>query len=162
MRLILASLMLLACNVARADSCEDYGYSVQKPWVVYGQTLINAYQSATNPSPNVNGILGEVPSLPYTVPEGSVLVLEALGIEPLWGAAMMPFIGTTGATAGNALATAQGQVVPSTSGVGNTQLWSGYKYMLPAGTVLNLFISTANAPSNGYIYGWYMGGKLCH
>ncbi|MGM4987520.1 hypothetical protein [Tardiphaga sp. 841_E9_N1_2] len=139
------------------------------PWIAYAQTKMAANSVKLNPITHSNDLLGEV-TLPYVVPAGKVLHLQRLGIEPLWGAAMIPFIGESAS---------QHEVTPSdlclkTYSAGGTKATSTTiehliashnwecDYYIPAGKMLGLRLSTGPnpGPDDSWIYGWCMSGRV--
>jgi hypothetical protein len=124
------------------------------PWIVYGQAAVPYNQAVDNPTPNVNGLRGEVASLPYCVPEGKELVIEAYGLESYSGVAnglvIVPWIGDMPATNAKCL-----HSVFSDNASNETV---GVRFHVPAGKKVNVRIMCAENPSQ--VVGWYMRGTL--
>lgn len=136
------------------------------PWICYGQTAIDPNSEVHDPTPNVNGLVGECVSLPYTVPIGKILVLKMFQMEQLWGAAILPWIGETMADfmAAHCLstmigATAEPNPLPAALFRANLH-YDGFNYQIPAGKTLHIRLNSGYSPSTGWIYGWYVGGEL--
>lgn len=125
---------------------------MSEPWIVYGQTTATT-APIDNPAPNSNGILGEVTSLPYTVPANKKLVLTAWGIEAHGNVAgcmvLFPWIGT-GITNAKCLHSCLAD------NAFNETL--GAEYHIPAGKILNFRMLCTETPGN--VVGWYASGKL--
>lgn len=124
------------------------------PWLVYGQTVLPA-NNTDNPTPNVNGLIGEVASLPYTVPAGKVLVIERLTLESYQDTAIL------------AMFLYFGSVTPVTNAMcsatlgangGTSQMTVGWH--IPAGTVVNLRLQNVQPNHLGWTYGWSIEGRL--
>jgi len=124
------------------------------PWLAYGQTLTPPGASVDNPTPNHNGLVGEVLALPYTVPPGQQLTLKAWSVEGVDPSrtAIIPWIGTAPATNAKCLFTVT--AVNATP----TGMVSG-DWILPEGTVLNVRLVYAGS-TPGYITAWYLYGIL--
>jgi hypothetical protein len=134
-------------------------------WVVYGQTAMPAAPNGgvTNPTPgtglgqglNINGLVGEVTSLPYTVPEGKQLVLEGWGFEGLnqpFGVCI-PFIGDAPVT--------NAKCLPSV-GCGGSQASyyiTGTRFTVPAGKKVGVFLLNGTTIHN-VICAWFVQGHL--
>lgn len=138
---------------------------MSQPWIAYGQTLFKP--NIQNPPCLNNGLLGECHSFPYTVPVGKILKLTTLQIEPLWGAAMIPWIGDFPCTTEKGLATvaSEHRVIDAAhpanwNDLRPAPIWHGFNYQIPAGLKLNLFLSSNPAAPDGVVYAWYMGGEL--
>lgn len=148
---VFAFLLVFAADIAVAD-----------PWYAYGQTVIPPNGVVQNPQPNVNGLIGAVTSLPYTVPAGKILIVKMFQMEALWGGAILPWIGDTLAdfTAANCLSTVNSDNINSGMNFPASFLFNGFTYHIPAGKKLNIRLSANYANSTGWIYGWYVGGEL--
>jgi hypothetical protein len=121
-------------------------------WIVYGQTSVPPGSILQSLSPEVNGLLGEVGSLPYVVPALSQLNLECWGISaPDVGGtvALIPFIGPVTSNVLKRLPSAVAK-----AGVGIIQ----GNFILPAGTLLNFEIQ--NSQSVASIFSWYASGTV--
>lgn len=135
------------------------------PWVCYGQTLLPAAAGVSNPAPNVNGLIGEVDELPYIVPVGKVLVLKSMGMEPMYGGAVLPWIGDDPIDKSKCLMTTAGwpsKLQNTTPGAVATSsiLLTGFDYYIPAGKKLNVYLSTNPEAGGSWVYAWYLGGEL--
>lgn len=122
-------------------------------WIVYGQTSIPSQGSVNNPMPNAAGVVGEVVSLPYTVPAGFELRLMAYGIEAYnrpGTAVIFPWLGAAPATNAKALM--------SVGAHGITQEIIGAVFHLPAGTIVNFML--LNGQDATQVYAWYAFGEL--
>lgn len=127
----------------------EYGGS---PWIVYGQTEIPVNSSVSNPTPNTNGLVGEVATLPYLVPDGHRLVLTGWGIEgnrdPF--SVLFPWIGEPPATNAKALMSAG-----SMAGMG---VFTGVRFVVPAGKKVNVHL--INGSAYPMVHGWFVQGEL--
>jgi len=125
--------------------------TVGTPWVVYSQTSIAAGSSIDNPAPNVNGLVGEVATLPYTVPAGYDLDLETWGVEAYNVAntiVLFPWIGPPPASNPASL--------PSAGSWAGTRQLAG-NFRLPAGKVLNFRLQNAQVTA---VVAWFASGCL--
>lgn len=52
-----------------------------EPWVVHGVASVAGGATATNPTPSKVDVIGEITSLPYTVPQNRVLVLLSVQLS---------------------------------------------------------------------------------
>lgn len=124
------------------------------PWIVYGQTAPICQGGITNPVPSSNGLIGEVAALPYTVPDGKVLVVEAYGLEAYGnvpgGLVLVPYIGATPPTLQ--------QFLHSVFSDNASNETVGVEFRLPAGKVFNLLLMSNECPAQ--VVGWYVKGKL--
>lgn len=125
---------------------------MSSPWIVYGQTAVPMNGGVVNPTPNNNGLIGEVHALPYTVPAGKVLVLKAWSIESYatTGAAFIfPWLGTSLTNAA---------CLPTCSANNGTNILSDAEFHIPAGKILN-FKLTSGQPAD-FVFGWHAYGEL--
>lgn len=121
-------------------------------WVVYGQTSVTNGASVSNPTPNTNGLNGEVASLPYTVPGGKTLTVTVYGIESYNSAgdcSIIPWIG------GGAFANATA-LPPASATHGTRQTIT--RLVIPAGGVFNILLT--NGESSTQVFGWFASGTL--
>jgi hypothetical protein len=144
--ILAAILVFISANVAHG-ACA--------PWTVYGQTSPVYNGAVDNPPANVNGLIGEA-SLPYTVPDGKVLVITAYGLEAYAqvanGLVLAPYLGAT---------------PPKTNGVFLHSVYAndasnetvGVRFHIPAGKVLNVRLMSNENPAQ--VVGWYIAGELC-
>lgn len=128
--------------------------STYEPWIAYGQTQPIVNGAIDNPAVNCNGLRGECKGLPYVVPAGRELVIEAFGLEAYGnipgGLVMMPWLGDGPPTNAKGL--------HSVFSDNQTNETIGARYHLPAGTKFNIRImSNEQLPA---IVGWYVSGKL--
>ncbi|MCS3449540.1 hypothetical protein [Bradyrhizobium elkanii] len=122
------------------------------PWLVYGQTTVSASGTVTNPTPNVNGLTGEVSSLPYTVPAGKTLTVTVWGMESYNSTGvsiLQPWIGAGPVT--------NAKAIPPTQATQGTRQTTG-NFVFPAGTVLN--INLTNTQASSFVFGWFASGTL--
>lgn len=124
------------------------------PWIVYGATLVPGNSNLDNPVPSVNGLIGEVHSLPYTVPDGFQLVITTYAIEggktPQY--AIIPWIGEFPIINSKGLMTCAAAY--------GSNIYSNMNWTLPQGTKLNVRIANASNDGIAYAFGWYMEGYL--
>ena len=124
------------------------------PWALYGQTTLAANQGIDNPAPNAAGVLGEVPALPYVVPDGRTLVLDGWGIESYDASGLgfiFPWLGPP--------PIANAKALPTVSASRETNSIARLGFYLPAGTILNVRI-VSGLNINGAVFGWYLSGHL--
>jgi hypothetical protein len=128
-------------------------------WVAYGQVQPVYNAAIDDPPCNLNGTLGEVASLPYTVPAGKVLVVEAYGIEAYGkvaggpdggGLVLVPWIGELPATNAKCLMSCY------SDNASNEVL--GSRFVLPAGKKLHARVMCSENPAS--VCGWYIRGRL--
>ena len=120
------------------------------PWTAYGQTNVQQNTSVNNPTANLAGVAGEV-SLPYTVPDGTTLILTSWGVEGAFGlTAIFPWLGSAPATNGKALPTALAN--------GWTNSVDGC-WVLSSGTIVNAYL-TYLGTSTSAVQGWWLQGVL--
>ena len=125
------------------------------PWIVYGQTAPICQGGINNPAPSVNGLIGEVSALPYTVPEGKTLIVQAYGLEAYAnvpaGLVLVPYIGVTPPVLNS-------QFLHSVYSDNDTNETVGVEFHIPAGKVFNLRLMSSECPAQ--IVGWYVKGVL--
>ena len=142
---IAAAVLLAPAAVAAQDA----------PWIVYGQTAPICQGGIANPKPNVNGLIGEVTALPYTVPAGRTLVVRAYGLEAYGnvpgGLVLVPYLGATPPSGNNAFL----HSVFSDNASNETL---GVEYHIPAGKIFNLLLMSNECPAQ--VVGWYVTGRL--
>ena len=135
-----------------SNRCRKKARNVWEPWIVYGQTQTAAGTNIDNPAANSNGLRGES-SLPYTVPIGKELVVEAYGIEgypnPTGGVALIPFIGNAPSK--------QTDLFTCYANTSTNEV-TGIRYYIPAGLTFNIRITQNESP--GPVTAWYVRGKL--
>lgn len=137
-----------------------------QPWIAYGQTPLPPDTYVYNPATLTAGLVGEQ-VLPYTVPEGKVLVLTRVSIESHWGSAMWLWTGVAPFTWPKALETfkAEERMDPSTNSMPTVE-WHVMKF-LQADTILNVALMSQNQPTvapwagGAYRQGWEISGFLC-
>lgn len=166
-RPMLILMAFLASPAFAADSCANYGYGAQSPWIAYGETALTIGQKLTDPAPNISGLGGEVTALPYTVPAGKILVLETMSVECMWGVNMYAVVGSAGDVNNNELGSYNCGTQNGTSGnpptwtfIMPTKVWPVNDH-LPAGTILHLILNPINIIESGIVHGWKLTGKLC-
>lgn len=127
---------------------------LSSPWTVYGQTMPICQGGIYNPAPNVNGLIGEVTALPYTVPEGKTLVVTGYGLEAYGnvsgGLVLVPFIGPVPPSPNAFLHSV------FSDNASNETL--GVEFHIPAGKVFNLLLMSNECPAQ--LVGWYVKGRL--
>jgi len=124
-------------------------------WIVYGQTAIPSQVAVDNPTPNTAGVLGEVSSLPYTIPAGKMLALTSYGVESYehpGTVVLFPWLGSPPATNEKALM--------SVGADGGSNEIRGANWHLPAGTIVNVRLIVGEATQSAWVYAWYMFGRL--
>lgn len=131
-------------------------------WTVYGQTNLDpAIPHHHNPTPMTGLVLGEVASLPYTVPTGKILLINRVSLEAHWGTVLWPWIGNGG---NNPSAIFSWEKVIETfrgyelADCGPTYEWRPEIY-LPAGSILNITLHPRKAKAT-MRQGWGLSGKL--
>jgi hypothetical protein len=130
------------------------------PWVAHAFTMFPADSvNITNPTPQTNGLVGEISSLPYTVPSSKKLVLNYLSIQGNTGAAMFPWVGSGSFVANVVIQTFTAPTVTTSGTLPGTREWKP-NFIFPAGVILNLTMEQFGQPANT-VYGWTMGGMLC-
>jgi hypothetical protein len=109
-----------------------------------------------NPAPNVNGLVGEQTTLPYTVPCGKRLVLQGWGFEGLKNpfGVCFPWIGTV-RTKERCLAS----VGPGPSG---SYYVTGMRWVIPEGKIVNvrLLNGSQEGGTTGVVCAWFVQGYL--
>ncbi|MHC2241122.1 hypothetical protein [Bradyrhizobium elkanii] len=120
------------------------------PWIVYGTTSVTGSTTAQNPTPNVNGLSGEVSSLPYTVPTGRTLVLTG------WGGSASNAAGTV------VVAPYIGGSFTNASQLMSAGIWAGTNqtggvWTIPAGKVVNVAVQNAQSTQ---VINWFVMGYL--
>lgn len=133
------------------------------PWILYGQTAPICQGAINNPKPNVNGLIGEVVSLPYTVPDGKTLIVEAYGLEAYGnvpgGLVLAPYLGVTPPTTNSVF-------LHSVFSDNDTNEAVGAEFHLPTGTVFNVRLMSNEcwagqvSGTPGNVVGWYVKGRL--
>lgn len=127
-------------------------------WIVYGATTIAAGGVVDNPTPNSNGVVGEVTSLPYTVPSGHTLTITSMQVEgPACDYSSNSSQFGMGIWLGSAPCTNSKWIASCTTTGGSNQN-TNMNLELPAGTILNLRMM--NNTSNAWVDGWYVEGQL--
>lgn len=125
-----------------------------QPWIAYGQTQPIYGAAVDNPTTNCNGLRGECEALPYCVPEGHELVIEAYGLESYGnvagGLVFVPWIG-------DGLAT-NAKCLHSVFSDNQSNETVGVRFHVPAGKKVNVRIMCNENPAQ--VVGWYMRGTL--
>lgn len=124
----------------------------QSDWIVYGQTPMALNSGIDNPSPNVNGLVGEQTVLPFTVPTGKQLVLTGWGFEGLRKSfgVCFPWIGTT-RTKERCLFS----IGPNAGSYGLT----GMKWIIPSDKIVNVRLINGTEIDN-VVCAWFVQGYL--
>lgn len=128
-------------------------------WCVYGQekfkdTAGNNVDRVDNPKCITAGVCGEQATLPFTVPEGFVLQVEAYGVEAYDQAGtvvLFPWLGPV------MLPNNQSALHSCGSSSGSNECL-GFRPLLPAKTVFN--VTLLNGESVKQTCSWYVRGKL--
>ena len=133
---------------------------IGSPWVVSGQTGIPAKTGIDNPVPSDPGAIGQVTSLPYTVPANCTLMLTSYGIEGYVQDGISVVFIWTGSPA---TVTPQWRIDHATASAaarnGSNEL-IGQLYDFPEGTVMNIRLINGTTTANNWIFGWYASGDL--
>jgi len=135
----------------------SYSYA-NIPWIVYGTTLVPAGNVIDNPIPNSNGVVGEIISLPYLVPEGYELVITNMQVEGppydnsvSWSQfGMGVWLGTFPCT--------NAKWIASCTTIGGSHQNNDMNIILKSGTILNIRLMSNT--QIGWIDGWYVQGYL--
>lgn len=146
------------------------------PWLVHAQNTLPYPPNAqppqgvfmVNPPCDQCGASGEVTQLPYTVPPGKILTIDAMHLEALWGAALIVMIGhyvpnPYGGIPGKSMPTFSAGTSPN---IGNwnsllpSVQWTGLGWEFGALSEINVRLS-ATIPGPGIVYGWDVSGWLC-
>lgn len=176
LRALCALPLCVAASTALATSCAEWGLTGQRPWVAYGGATMQAGQDTINPPASSNGLRGEA-SLPYTVPAGSILFLEEVFLEGLWGLDGAPFFSPTpvltqpavydGYTVGPFITDAEAGDTPFNKRLETPPPWH-VGAQVPAGITVNLWLRPAQGGPqpkpgnpNAWNYQWRMSGLLC-
>lgn len=147
---ILIALVLLVASFSAANA---------EPWVITGQTSIPANTGVDNPTPANTGALGAVTALPYTVPAGCTLLIDAYGMEGYDAAGISVLFIWTGAPDP---ATSQWRIdhgAASVAADSGSQEITGQKLYFPEGTVINVRLINGTTMNNT-VFGWYVNGDL--
>jgi hypothetical protein len=126
-------------------------------WIVYGTLVLSPFTNTDNPPLNHCGLVGEVAKLPYTVPAGYNLVIEAMQVEgPAPDSNSLSQFGMN-LWIGEYPATNDKGVASCTTGGGSAQL-NGMRFVIPAGKKVNLrMMNNTNYP---WANGFYVQGHL--
>ena len=128
------------------------------PWVMAGQTSIPANSAINNPAGNDIGAIGQVTSLPYTVPVGCTLHIDGYGIEAYdWEKTSVIFL-WTGDPNGDATYRRTHSTI-SVAAKAHTTWVTGLRYYFPAGTVINMRLQNATSYNNA-VFAWGISGDL--
>lgn len=129
--------------------------TLSTPWIIYGQTAPICQGGINNPTPSTNGLTGEVTALPYTVPAGKELVIDAYGLESYGnvagGLVLVPYLGASPPTVNSAF-------LHSVYAFSESVETTGVEFHLPAGKVFNLLLMSNECPAQ--VVGWYVKGHL--
>lgn len=128
------------------------------PWVISGQTQLDAQSSLDNPTPAAAGAIGQVTALPYIVPGGKIVCIHAYGMEGYDAAGIAVLFIWTGDPQP---VTSQWRIdhgLPSAAADGGSQEITGMNFCFPASTVIN--VRLINGTTYGGVYGWYVTGEI--
>jgi hypothetical protein len=143
-------LVLLGTSLphATAEQCREG----QGPWLAYGAQLMPSGAIVDDPAPNVNGLVGEVPRLPYTVPPGTQLILTSVGLSgnPAPQAGIILWVGDSPAT--------NAKTIPATDSAWSSAHAPALQTVLPQG--MRLHVRLANSSPTSDTYAWYVVGCL--
>ncbi len=134
-----------------------------QPWVISGQTSIEAQTGIDNPLPSAPGAIGQVTRLPYTVPQGRVLcitdyVMEGYDFEGI--AVLFVYTGMIPeeASVQEAVAHRIARGLPSVAADQGSAQITSMNYCFPGGTVIN--VRLINGTNVTAVYGWGVWGTL--
>jgi hypothetical protein len=136
------------------------------PWSVMGQTTINHGVSIDNPTPNAQGMVGEIATLPYTVPVGKVLLINSMYMEGNWTSAGPSNSGTDVHNSGvqavwlGASVVTNSQFIVSNAAVNASNQLDGIRCYIPAGKIVNVRITSSLLTVDGWVAGWGVFGYL--
>lgn len=136
------------------------------PWIAVGQTQLAAGIGIDDPAPNyIPAIAGSVQALPFLVPEGKKLILEAWGMESYDAAGVcvnVPWVespGDPGCPAAPAdAAYRKPRCLHSVASDSGSHETLGCQVEIGAGAKLHGRL--INGSSYAGVYGWYMKGRL--
>lgn len=144
--------LLLFCGAAYAE-----------PWIVYGQTKM-AIGSNVNPAPNKAGLLGEVLSLPYQVPNGKILRIDSMSLEayptpsdprPIF--VIFPWVSDVKTIPGAEIINKSAMLSCAASTQTNT---CATRYYIPEKKWLNVTVLLGSPSYAGGVWGWQFYGEL--
>lgn len=125
---------------------------MNKPFIVYGQTLVPGGLGLNNPALNLNGLNGEIDMLPYRIPEGYNLVLTGWGFEGLikpFGVCI-PWIGEAPFSNAKSLA--------SIGSAPGAYYVTGMHWSIPEDKLLNVYL--LNGTDESKVCAWFVQGYL--
>jgi hypothetical protein len=126
-------------------------------WIIYGVTSVAIYEFVDNPTPNTIGLVDEIDSFPYVVPDGYNLIINSMGIEgPGPSSADGNQVGIA-LWIGDLPCTNDKSIMSCTTPAGSTQL-TGLKFIIPSGKKVNMRMMN-NTPY-AWANGWYIQGEL--
>lgn len=131
---------------------------MKTPFVISGQTNIGSSSSIDNPVPANSGAEGQVTSLPYTVPEGKKVCINAYSMEGYDSsgiAVLFIFTGTANPM------TAQHRIdhgLPSVAAKNGSSQLTDMNFCFGPGTVIN--VRLINGSGYGGVYGWHVTGTI--
>jgi hypothetical protein len=141
---------LLSTNLphAMAEQCR----TDQRPWLAYGAQVLPSGSLVDDPAPNVNGVVGEVTSLPYEVPSGHQLIVTSAGMSgnPAPQAGLVLWVGDGEAT--------NAKTIPATDSAWSSAHAPALQTVLPAG--MRLHVRLINSTVTSDTYAWYVVGCL--
>jgi len=156
---IIAFIMLFISK-APAGVCDA---AMAIPFVCVGQTAMTSTEMF-NPTPNrPPGLIGACPALPFVVPTGKILVINAMHLEGMFfGMDMSIFLGSEIPRKGDNtrfLASLMTQTDASAKNAQPSNQFTELNYRIASGTVVNLWLRVF-ADRFGYVAGWDFTGCL--
>lgn len=150
--MIRALLLLAFAGVAHAE-----------PWIVHAQSTVSL-GSNTNPRPNSSGLIGEVRSLPYRVPEGKTLHVTKIGLEsfPMVSGPPPVFVLFPWITPDLRTRTApeiNNAALISCAASLQTNSCAA-DHWIPSGMYLNVTLLLGTQNMAGGVWAWYVAGEL--
>jgi hypothetical protein len=136
------------------------------PWSVQGQTTINHGVNIDNPTPNGQGMIGELSSLPFTVPSGKVLLITSMYMEGNWNGSAASNSGTDTHFSGvqaiwlGSSVVSNSQFIVSNACANISNELRGLRFYIPAGKIVNVRITSALATVDNWVTGWGVWGYL--
>jgi hypothetical protein len=135
-----------------------FSQCLASPWIITGQTKIVVNTGLDNPVPADTGAVGAVKSLPYTVPGGCALTINAYGMEGYNRTGVSVLFLWTGDPSN---ASTDWRIAHGTASVAagaGSQEVVGQRLVFPAGTIIN--VRLINGTTESWVFGWYVNGDL--